>query len=94
MSTKAQAMLEEIKALPPLELLELSQHVYRLAAEAEAKFSPVTEVSDQQFQASLDEVTGCTAGSHALHTLLAERRRDREREEARLETRKKGPACG
>ena len=35
MSTKAQAMLEEIQALPPAELRELCQQINRMAAETE-----------------------------------------------------------
>ena len=89
MSTKAQAMLEEIQALPPAELRELCQQVNRIAAEAEKLISLPVPVSDKEFEAALDEVTGCTAGSNSLQRLLDDRRHDRERDEAWLEARKR-----
>ena len=90
-STKAQAILDEIQGLPPAELRELCRQVNRLAAETENLASPPAEVSEGEFEAALGEVTGCTAGSNGLQRLLEDRRRDRERDEAWLETRKREP---
>ena len=89
MSTKAQAILEEIQGLPPAELRELWKQIKRIAAESETLSSPTVRVSDGEFQAALEEVTGCTAGSNGLQRLLDDRRRDRERDEAWLEARKR-----
>lgn len=88
MSTKAQAILETIQGLPPAELRELCQQVNRLAAEMEKPASPIAPVSDEEFGAALDEVTGCTVGSNSLQRLLEDRRRDREHDETWLEARK------
>ena len=89
MSTKAQAMLEEIQALPPEELRELCQQINQMAAEAEKSVPPAARVSDEEFAAALDEVTGCTVGRNSLQRLLDDRRRDRDRDEAWLEARKR-----
>ena len=51
-------------------------------------------VSDGEFAAALDEVTGCTAGSNGLRRLLEDRRHDRERDEAWLEARKQERSRG
>lgn len=50
---------------------------------------PTAPVSEEEFEAALDEVTGCTVGSNSLQRLLEDRRHDRERDEAWLETRKR-----
>ncbi len=92
MSTKAQAVLEQIKALPPVELRELCRQVNQLAADMETLDFPPAPVSDADFEAALDEVTGCTAGSNGLQRLLDDRRRDQERDQAQLEARKRNPA--
>jgi hypothetical protein len=94
MSTKALAILEEIRGLPPAELRELWQQVNHMAAAMETSGSPAARVSDGEFEAALDEVTGCTAGSNLLQRLVAERRRDREHDEAQLEARKRNRARG
>ena len=84
MSTKAQAILEEIKALPPQEFHAVYQQVNRMAVAS----SPLARVSDEEFEAALGEVTGCTVGSNSLQRLLDDRRQDRERDEAWLAARK------
>ena len=75
MSTKAQAILEEIKALPPQEFALVWQQVNRMAAETEQRSAPAASVSDAEFEAALDEVTGCTTSS--LQRLLDERAKER-----------------
>ena len=89
MSTKAQSILEEIQGLSPAELRELRQQINQMAAEMEQPSAPSARVSEEEFGAALDEVTGCTAGSSSLQRLLDDRRRDRERDEAWLEARRK-----
>lgn len=89
MSAKAQAILDEIRALPPLELHELWQQISRMASGAGEIPSPVAQASDDEFEAALTEVIGCTAGSGGLQRLLEDRRRDRERDEAWLAARKR-----
>lgn len=46
-------------------------------------------VSEEEFEAALNEVTGCAVGGHSLQRLLEDRRRDRERDEAWLEARQR-----
>jgi hypothetical protein len=89
MSTNAEAILEKVQGLPPTELRELCRQINRLAAEMEKPASPTAPVSDKEFEAALDEVTGCTVGSNSLQRLLDDRRRDRERDEAWLEARQR-----
>lgn len=92
MSTNAQAVLEEIKLLPPQEFELVWQQVNRMAAATEQRSAPAAGVSDAEFEAALDEVTGCTTSS--LQRLLDDRRRDREHDEAWLEARRKERARG
>lgn len=94
MSTKAQAILEEIQGLPPAELHELRQEIDRMATEAEKSASRFAQVGEDEFQAALGEVTGCTAGTNSLQRLLDDRRLDRERDETWLEARKEKRARG
>ena len=89
MSTKAEAIWEEIVSLPKAELRELCRQVNRLAAETEKQVAAPAQVSDEDFEAALDEVTGCAAGSNGLQRLLDDRRCDREHDEAYLEARKR-----
>lgn len=49
--------------------------------------SAPARIPDGEFEAALAEVTGCTAGNGALQRLLDDRRYDRDRDVARLETR-------
>lgn len=79
MSTRAQAILEEIQELSPADLRELRQQINQMVEEAEQSSSPPARVSDEEFGAALDEVTGCTDGSNGLQRLLEDRRLDRER---------------
>jgi hypothetical protein len=94
MSRKAQAILEEIKTLPPQEFQAVWRQVNRMAAESQKPATPLTSPSDEEFEAALDEVTGCAVGSNSLQRLLDDRRRDRERDEARLEARKRERSRG
>lgn len=94
MSTKAQAILEEIKALPPPEFQAVWQQFQEMAAAVGAGSSREAQVADEEFDAALAEVTGCTAGSSGLQRLLEDRRRDRERDEAWLEARKRSRLRG
>ena len=94
MSTKAQAILAEIQALPPAELHELCREVNRLTEKSQQSVSVPTPVSDEEFAAALDEVTNGTVGGSALERLLNDRRRDRERDEARLEAHRRNRARG
>ena len=94
MSTKAEAILEEIQGLPPAELHELCLRVNRLAAQTEKAASSAVRVSDEDFATALDEVTGCTLGSKSLERLLDDRRQEREHDEAWLEARKRERARG
>lgn len=89
MSTKAQAILEEIRALPPPELRELWQQISRMVLDAGEIPPPVAQASDDEFEAALAEVTGATAGRGSLQQLLEDRRQDRERDEAWLAARKR-----
>jgi hypothetical protein len=91
MSAKTQAVLDEIKAMPPDEFQTLWQEVSRLAVQLAG--SP-TQVSDAEFAAALDEVTACTSSSPMLQRLLEDRRRDRERDEARLAAHNRNRARG
>ena len=79
MSAKAKALLEQIQSLPAAELFELCREVNRMAAETEHLTSAPGQVSDEEFEAALEEVTGCNAGSHALGQLLRDQRRDRDK---------------
>ena len=88
MSTNAQVILEKTQGLPPAELRELCQQVNRMAAEMGQLPSTSARISDAEFEAAMDEVTGCTAGRNSLQRLLEDRRRDREQDEALLEARK------
>ena len=94
MSTKALAILEEIQALPPAELRELRQQINRMAAKTENSSPPYAQVSEEEFEAALDEVTGCSVGSNSLQRLLDDRRRDRQHDEAWLEARKRERSRG
>lgn len=88
MSTKAQAILKEIQGLSPVEVRELHRQIVRMTMEFDTAISPATPVPQAEFDKALEQVTGCTAGKGGLERLLADRRRDRERDEAWLERRK------
>ena len=94
MSTKAQAILEELQGLPPVELRELCRQINRMAAAPEQAVFPLAHVSDEEFEVALEEVTGGTAGRNVLQRLLEARRRDRDHDEARLEARQRERARG
>ena len=72
MSTKAQAILEEIKALPPQEQREVLRELQK---------SSVTD--DEQHAAPRESIRrgrGLFAGSGLLEALLADRAKERARE--------------
>ena len=89
MSTKAQAILDEIRDLPPAEMRELCRHINRIAAETERSIFQHAPVVDEEFESALNEVTGCSTTGKALQRLLEDRRLDREQDEARLAARKR-----
>jgi len=94
MSAKAKAILDLIHSLPTAELFELCHEVNRMAAETEHLTSASGQVSDEEFESALEEVTGSTAGSNALERLLKDRRRDRDQEEAYLGGRRRNSVRG
>ncbi len=86
MTAMAEHVLQEIKTLPPADLRQVWARVsHRLAELNLPPGTPPAEVSDEEFQGALDELTGGTAGNNLTDLLLAERRRDREREQAEVE---------
>jgi hypothetical protein len=86
MSTSAKAILENIKALPPVEFRELFQQISFLNNPRSDR-PQNSAISEEEFEAALAEVTGCTAGEHGLSRLLADRRRERDRDEDYLKSR-------
>ena len=86
MTVTAEHVLQEIQTLPAADLRQVWVQLGKRLAEL--NLSAVTtpaEVSEEEFQAALDELTGCTTGSSGTDLLLAERRRDCEQEQAELE---------
>ena len=82
MTLAAEQVMKEIRGLPLEELREIWQQLGRLVVEM-----PATAASDAEFDAALDEVTGCTARRNATGRLLEERRRERQREHDQLQAR-------
>jgi hypothetical protein len=80
MSRTAEQVLEQIKDLPASGLKVIWKRVSRLVAD---------DVSEAEFEAALDDITGCTAGSNSGQRLLEERRRDLEQDQAFLAARSK-----
>ena len=76
--------LREIQGLPLEELREIRQQLGRLIVE-----TPAGTASDSEFDAALDEVTGCTARRNATGRLLEERLRERQPEQDQLQARGK-----
>jgi len=74
------------------DIAESAPVTFQMLAETETLASSPASVSEAEFEAALDEVTGCTVGSSALQRLLEDRRRDREHDEACLEARKRNRA--
>ena len=88
MTATAQRLVHEIKNLPRPDLLEVRDEVNKLVAEMPAPLPPDRpRISDEEFEAVLNEVTGCTAGTNSMERLLSERRQEMEREEAFLHDR-------
>ena len=95
MTATAERVLQDIKRLPAADLRELWRLVSQLVVEKNSPpLSPAPQVSDEEFAAALDEVTGCTAGSHSLDRLLEERRQDLAQEQAGLDARARERARG
>ena len=83
MMATAEQVLKEIRQLRPADLREVRDQLNRLISELDpAPTADPAQVSEEEFDAALEEVTGCTAGSDSLERLLQERRRDFEQEEA------------
>jgi len=63
MTPTAERVLQDIKRLPAADLCELWRQINQLVVEKNSPpLSPAPQVSDEEFAAALDEVTGCTAG--------------------------------
>lgn len=79
-------VLKEIRQLRPADMLEVRNQLNRLISELDPVLvEEPAQASEEEFEAALEEVTGCTAGSNSLERLLQERRRDLEQEQARLD---------
>ena len=90
MSMTAEWLVAEIRMLPSAELREVCDRLGRLMTELNPPgIGGPARVSDAEFEAALDEVTGCTAGSGSLNRLLLDRRQELERELACLRERAK-----
>ena len=72
MNTKAQAILEEIKALPPQEQREMLRELQQSTATGDQRRAAQRE--------SIRRGRGMFAGSGLLETLLADRAKERARE--------------
>ena len=72
MNTKAQAILEEIKALPPQEQREMLRELQQSTATGDQRRAAQ--------RASIRRGRGMFAGSGLLETLLADRAKERARE--------------
>ncbi len=82
MTLAAEQVMKEIRELPLEERREIWQQLGRLVVEM-----PASAASDAEFDAALEEVTGCTAQRNATGRLLDERQRERQSEEHQLQTR-------
>ena len=80
MSTKAQAILDEIKALPPDEQEQVRDGILQLQERRHQW---------EEQKAALRRLQASSKGQGLLKALLEDRRRDRERDEACLETRRR-----
>ena len=79
-----------MKNLPLPDLLELREQVDKLVGEIQPPITPAPgRISDEEFEAALNEVTGCTADSNSMERLLNDRRQELERDEAFLHDRAK-----
>ena len=90
MTATAQRLVQEIRNLQLPDLLEVREQVNKLAGENPPPGFPAPlPISDEEFEAALNEVIGCTAGSNSMERLLNERRQELQREEAFLHDRVK-----
>jgi hypothetical protein len=95
MTATAERVLQDIRTLPTADLREVWQQVSQLVAEQSSPpVSTPPPVSTQEFEAALEEVTGCTAETGSLERLLTERRREAAQEQAWLGSRTKGRTGG
>ena len=89
MSATAERVLEEIRSLPSEEVRRIWKELNRFVSELNSPSTMVqAPVSEEEFTAALDEVTGCTAGSGSLERLLKDRSGDLESEQRRLRSRR------
>ena len=82
MSTKAQAILEEIRALPPLDLRAVCMEVTDLVNKLNSP--PPLPRPEGEIMSILDRLTGCTAERPLMTRLMTERAKERAREETEL----------
>ena len=82
MTLAAEQVMKEIRGLPLEELREIWQQLGRLVVE-----TPTSSASEAEFDAALEEVTGCTTGRNATSQLLEERQRERQCEQYQLQSR-------
>ncbi len=82
MTLAAEQVMKEIRELPLEERRQIWQQLGQLVLE-----TPASAASDTEFDAALEEVTGCTAQRNATGRLLDDRQRERQREEPQLRTR-------
>ena len=80
MSTKAEAVLEQIRALPPEDREQVRDGILQLQ-ERQRQW--------EEQKLALRRLQASSKGEGLLKALLEDRRRDRERDEAYLETRKR-----
>ena len=77
MTLAAEQVMQELRRLPPEERRQIWQQLSQLVVQ-----TSTTTASDAEFEAALDELTGCTTGHNTAGRLLEERRRERQREQA------------
>lgn len=95
MTATAERVLREIRQLPPAERNEIWEELRHLVLDLSApSATDLPQVSNEEFEAALEEVTGCTSGSGSLERLLQDRQRDRDREQSLLQSRAKDQGRG
>ena len=95
MSATAERAFEEIRSLPPEEVRQVWEQLSRFVLELKLPSIDVqAAVSDEEFAAAVDEVTGSTEGSRSLERLLQDRRDDLEAERRWLGSRKEKNSRG
>ena len=85
MTTRAERVLEEIRGLEPVDLQAVWEQVSRMVAGKDnASQATPPCITDHEFKAALDEITGCIEGSGSLERLLQERHQELEMERIRF----------